>query len=405
MSARVWIAWACLLAVTAWANLAIAGGQRVGQGDELLVVIPEGDELKEVRAVVDGDGVIALGIYGRVQLDGLDEDEARAAVEAALSEYLSSTAGVTVRLERRARRVLVTGHVKKPGAVRLVAGETMWEAVMRAGGPASGAALERVILHGEQAVTVDLGAHLRGGGGALPEVKAGDTIFVPAGAGVTSQVGAAGALLADEELRGKIFVLGAVRVPGLYERGEGGTTSGALAAAGGPTASAALGHARLLTREGAVHVDLLAVMMGEVAAGKLPQTEGGLILYVPSVVKQGEEHALSRTSIMGNVARPGEYPLRKEQGLVETLARAGGPTDKADASRVTVVRREGGMTVASTYDVERYLRDGGPVALATVRPGDVVHVPGRDQDALRTVARFVSDVAIVAATFTLLLAL
>ncbi len=404
MRAHIWLARACMMAVMAWGNLALAAGQRVGQGDELLVVIPEGDELKELRVVVDGDGVISLGIYGRVQLDGLDEEEARAAVEAALSEYLSSTAGVTVRLERRARRVLVTGHVMKPGAVHLVAGETMWEAVMRAGGPASGAALERVILHGEKPVTVDLGAHLRDGG-KLPEVKAGDTIFVPAGAGVTSQVGAAGALLADDEFKGKIFVLGAVRVPGLYERGEGGTTSGALASAGGPTASAALGHSRILTRDGAVHVDLLAVMMGEVAAGKLPQTEGGLILYVPSVVKQGEENALSRASIIGNVARPGEYPLRGEQGLVETLARAGGPTDKADATRVTVVRREAGMTVASTYDVKRYLRDGGPVAMATVRPGDVIHVPGREGDALRTIARFVSDVAIVAATFTLLLAL
>ena len=149
-----------MIALVAWPLAAWADAARVGQGDEVLVIIPEGSELRELHVVVDGEGAVALGIYGRVVVAGLDEAEAGAAVEAALSEYLSSTAGVTVRLERRARQVLVTGRVKTPGAVRLLAGESLWDAVMRAGGPMQGAALDRVVLHGESPVTVDVSAHL-----------------------------------------------------------------------------------------------------------------------------------------------------------------------------------------------------------------------------------------------------
>jgi polysaccharide export outer membrane protein len=86
-----------------------------------------------------------------------------------------------------------------------------------------------------------------------------------------------------------------------------------------------------------------------------------------------EERAPLRVSVLGEVARPGFYPLDPGAGLAEALASAGGFTEFAHRDRLYVVRRSPEpVRVRFTYDA--LVRARGHAAAFRLRPGDVVVV-------------------------------
>ena len=86
-----------------------------------------------------------------------------------------------------------------------------------------------------------------------------------------------------------------------------------------------------------------------------------------------EERAPLRVSVLGEVARPGLYPLDPASGLAEALATAGGFTEFAHRDRIYVVRRApNAARIRFTYDA--LVRARGRAADFRLRPGDVVVV-------------------------------
>ena len=380
---------------------------KLGPGDEVMILIPEGAELEEHRVVLDTSGEVGQGVYGRVQIKGQTIAQARDSISKALSTMLADTSGVHVTIVSRGALVMVTGHVAKPGVVRLELGASAWTAIQGAGGPNPGADLTRVErIHEGNRQVIDVRAYLTRGEGADVAMAPGDTLFVPADVTMPAAHASTAALLDARALDGKIVVLGEVGEPGIFTHGEGMTFLQALALAKGASPNGDLEYCYAIQRQGATRVDLSRELRGEVGASVMPKVEGGLILYVPLLdLKRPITHR-PVAHVMGEVARPGEV-LVDEQGkpLVVVLSQTGGPTSKANPKRVRVVRQQGGMTIASTYDLERYGRRGGFVGQARVYPGDVVMVETRDQDRVKRIARTISDVAIIATTFALLLAL
>ncbi len=379
----------------------------LGPGDEVMILIPEGAELEEHRVVIDTSGEVALGVYGRVQLKGQTLAQARASLSSALSTMLADTSGVHVTVLSRGALVMVTGHVAKPGVVRLELGAPAWTAIQGAGGPNPGADLTRVErIHEGTKPIIDVRAYLTRGEGAAVTLAPGDTLFVPADMTLPAAHASTAALLDARSLDGKVVVLGEVAEAGIFTHGEGMTFLQALALARGASPNGDLEYCYAIQREGSTRVDLSRELRGEVGATVIPKVEGGVILYVPLLdLKRPITHR-PVAHVMGEVARPGEV-LVDAQGkpLVVVLSQTGGPTSKANPRRVRVVRQQSGMTIASTYDLERYGRRGGFAGQARVYPGDMVMVETRDQDRVKRIARTISDVAIIATTFALLLAL
>lgn len=379
----------------------------LGPGDEVMILIPEGAELEEHRVVIDTSGEVALGVYGRVQLKGQTLAQARASLSSALSTMLADTSGVHVTVLSRGALVMVTGHVAKPGVVRLELGAPAWTAIQGAGGPNPGADLTRVErIHEGTKQIIDVRAYLTRGEGAAVTLAPGDTLFVPADMTLPAAHASTAALLDARSLDGKVVVLGEVAEAGIFTHGEGMTFLQALALARGALPNGDLEYCYAIQREGSTRVDLSRELRGEVGATVIPKVEGGVILYVPLLdLKRPITHR-PVAHVMGEVARPGEV-LVDAQGkpLVVVLSQTGGPTSKANPRRVRVVRQQSGMTIASTYDLERYGRRGGFAGQARVYPGDMVMVETRDQDRVKRIARTISDVAIIATTFALLLAL
>jgi polysaccharide export outer membrane protein len=116
------------------------------------------------------------------------------------------------------------------------------------------------------------------------------------------------------------------------------------------------------------------------AAGQTPaalgsQIERRLKAYVnaPVVTVVIEEQAPSPISVVGEVQKPGKYPLDAGMGVLDALALAGGLTEYARKDRVYVLRGSPTPT-RIRFDSRRLLRGEGRGLGFTLEPGDVVVV-------------------------------
>lgn len=86
--------------------------------------------------------------------------------------------------------------------------------------------------------------------------------------------------------------------------------------------------------------------------------------------------ALSRSvSIVGQVARPGPYPLGAPMTILELLARAGGLTEYANEKSIKVVRIENGKTLQFPFNYKDAIKGKNLEQNITLKQGDVVMVP------------------------------
>jgi polysaccharide export outer membrane protein len=110
----------------------------------------------------------------------------------------------------------------------------------------------------------------------------------------------------------------------------------------------------------------------------------GRFLRSPQVTINIEEYAPREVSVQGMVRSPGRYPLPIEASLtvLELVTKAGGLTDTAKGTAITVTRiTVEGKKLVFTVDVESLIK-GKDRAKATdnsliLLPGDIVYVPER----------------------------
>jgi polysaccharide export outer membrane protein len=143
-----------------------------------------------------------------------------------------------------------------------------------------------------------------------------------------------------------------------------------------------LGHDEMTLRQ-RVRADgrLALLLIGDVVAkGKHPSSlkaelEGRLKDYIvsPSVAVNIDEVQPMNLVVLGEVTRPGAYPLDTDFSLAHALAMSGGLTDYASRNSVFVVRGEPKpMRVRFTY--ESIYRNIGGAGDFQLRRGDIVEV-------------------------------
>jgi polysaccharide biosynthesis/export protein len=116
------------------------------------------------------------------------------------------------------------------------------------------------------------------------------------------------------------------------------------------------------------------------AAGKSPtqlaqdiQTRLREYIVNPMVTVVLEETRPLSISVLGEVIKPGVYPLESGAGVLQAIASAGGATDFARRDRVFVLRKmPEPMRIRFTY--EALVSGQGKAAGFDLRPGDVVVV-------------------------------
>jgi polysaccharide export outer membrane protein len=102
--------------------------------------------------------------------------------------------------------------------------------------------------------------------------------------------------------------------------------------------------------------------------------DGG-ILVDPSVSVSMKEYNSKRVEIIGEVSKPGSIPLAPGMTLLRAISIAGGFTNMARKSEVTVRRKVRGGTRASAISVESIINNQIPDP--PLQAGDSIYVPQR----------------------------
>jgi polysaccharide biosynthesis/export protein len=125
--------------------------------------------------------------------------------------------------------------------------------------------------------------------------------------------------------------------------------------------------------------------IGEVQAASLSTQElegiiakklndGGFIRQAQVSVLVAEYQG-QKISVMGQVEKPGQYPLTSAQKVLDLLAAAGGTVPAIAADQATLIRKDGSKVVIDLPS----LFDGDPRQNPVVNGGDTIYVPKASQ--------------------------
>jgi polysaccharide export outer membrane protein len=97
--------------------------------------------------------------------------------------------------------------------------------------------------------------------------------------------------------------------------------------------------------------------------------EGGFVKQ-PQISVLVSEYQSQKVAVMGQVTKPGQYPLDASKKVLDVLALAGGVLNDTAAEEATLVRVDGSRSV---IDLQR-LFDGDPALNLAIQDGDTVFV-------------------------------
>lgn len=235
-------------------------------------------------------------------------------------------------------QVKVRGEVRRPGIYELTGVTTLKQIMEMAGGTKPGAYLGRVLV--DRIDPTDhrhvLDCNLKDGGPTERDniaLQDGDDVSIYPAYGQRENV---------------VWIKGAVKHPGGYERTPGMTVAQLVRQAGGLTPEAYTQRADLERYPAALERSLIQVELADVLADT---TAGPKLLPRDRLVVYDRFHLErpKRVRIEGDVKAPGEYDLFDSMRLSDLVFRAGNPNRSAYLYRAELARLGGGGSTEILY--------------------------------------------------------
>ena len=294
-------------------------GNRLAPGDKVRLTVVGFPDLSGEQVVLN-DGTIQMPMAGDIPLEGLSPGEAKDRIIEAIKPYVRRPQVSLALLNRRTPRISVTGEVNRPGPRQLTKANPAQNSESTQAGPEFPTVSSSLLL----------------AGGVTPNADLRNVIIRRAGSNASSTQPVASSML--------------------------------------PPSAKASPASDLPKRE--IKVNLWnAIRTGSL--GDDPQVYDGDEIVVPTAQLGGpDQQALLASTVApdkinvqvaGQVQRPGALTLAPNSDVTTAIAAAGGPTDKANTSAVTLIR------MAADGKVERQNYTFGQ-ASAPVRNGDVILV-------------------------------
>ncbi len=189
----------------------------------------------------------------------------------------------------------------------------------------------------------------------------------------------------------KVYLVGQVRSPGAYDMQPGWTVLEAITEAGGVTDKAYLSKATLIRRaqNQTIPLDLERLILRGDASANVALLEGDVIM-VPEFQ--------NRVMVLGNVRSPGAFDLKEGARVMDAIAAAGGPSERAALEAVGIIRTAaGGTSGVTTVDVDRTVKKGDQKGNIMVQNRDIVFVPESRKVFWADIIKWITDLAIVRA--------
>lgn len=256
----------------------------IGPGDEILIRV-WGPVVFNDRLTVDRSGSIYVPKVGSIHVSGIPFSD--------LDKHLRTEMGRIFRNfdlnvnmgQLRSIQVFVLGQAKRPGSYTLSSLSTLVNALFASGGPSVQGSMRSIQLKRDGKLVSDLDLYaLLNKGDKSQDVKLlpGDVIFIPP---VGSQVA----------------MIGAVRIPAIYEIKSETTLGDVIGLAGGLSSVASDAHVALERIE--EHNSREAMQISLDAVGKSTQLRDGDVLRVFSISPRFEK----TVTVRGNLANPGRF--------------------------------------------------------------------------------------------------
>jgi len=295
----------------------------VGPGDELAVNVWGGVH-RGFKVKVSPEASAILPTVGEISLSGLTLAQAKQAIRRQIGKVYPGVPATVTLVQVRSLKVVVAGAVEEPGIYLVTANVRASEAVETAGWLQTSSRRRIMLYRGDDTLRVDeLRFALTGNEESNPYLTGGDCIYVPH-ARVT---------------HGVFEVRGAVNRPGVFEIVEGDCLTDAIELAFGFTVDADTNAIELVRFVGAdsltaKHIIDLSVS-GSTIGRNMALEPDDRIFVRPRIGYRPK----SSVQIRGEVIKPGTYSITNGQTMFSTLlAWCGGLTERADASRATLVR-------------------------------------------------------------------
>ncbi len=169
-----------------------------------------------------------------------------------------------------------------------------------------------------------------------------------------------------------VTVLGEVVNPGPVKTVEGASIQEVIKAAGGAVPKRSdLSRVKIFRKEktGAPELFNLDSFLVQGNVEDMPRLSAEDIVVVPGQVKA------RKVKVIGSVQKPGLFELEEPMNLFEAIYLAGGPTEKADLSRVRrFTRLENGNAADEVINIQGYIDKGRMDNIPFVMEGDVIIV-------------------------------
>ncbi len=167
----------------------------------------------------------------------------------------------------------------------------------------------------------------------------------------------------------KVFMLGAVRQPGVIRFEDTPTLLDAISRAGGvvstTTTQQVLPSCAVMRGNDRIAWINLQELLGNGVLSLNIRLHPNDTIYVPDWKRK-------QVFVMGSVQAPGMYAITPNMTVLDALGRAGGPTQNAAPGRIWLVRPSEQMKQLIDFSDPR---DMTPLLQAEIEPGDILFVP------------------------------
>jgi len=351
----------------------------LGPNDVLEIMLWGYPELTRT-AVVQPDGMISLPLGGQINAAGKTLEELRAGIVKELKKTLTALEDNQVSvaiISFGAFNISVLGEVHSPGLYPLSGKVDVLKAISVASGLTDKAGLKNaMIIRKNQEITpVDLEKlFLQNDLSQNYELNSGDSLYIPKAFTITN-----------------ISIAGEVKSPGLYSLEGKVDILKAISACGGLTQKANLKSVIINKHNNEViQVDLEKLFIQNDLTQNYP-LETGDSLFVPLTLE-------NNIYVLGEVIRPGIYPIEGDCTVIEAISQAGGYTADARLKSCVVIRKfpydEEGLKMRTVtlkdvkiirekyeqvieINLEKIFKDGELAQNITLQPQDIVFVPIR----------------------------
>jgi len=272
--------------------------------------------------------------------------------------------------------IKVFGEVNAPGSFSYKPNSNLVDMLMRSGGVTRYASVEQIRIISNNAPTLfNLKAYLDSGNNKLlPILQPGSTIFVPK---------------QEDEIKAGanvVYIMGEVARPGAFEGKEGASFMDILANAGGPTRFAESRQIRIIKASGKViRFDMVAYTEG-IGSVRPPAISAGDAIFVPEKLDLNEKSWLKvaptrAVKVFGEVTRPGRIEWSDEMDFMDLLAHVGGPTLRADTSRIEIVPSSQSGQEMQLFNLDKFIKQGAPrKLLPQIAAGAIIRIHDLPQD-------------------------